>query len=670
MSFAELGTTATDAAAHGLLSHLGLSVTASLTAALRGEADYYIWSGDVWSNDLKAPAPGKFWIPALFQATDLPAAAKAVIVKKAKEGKVIDEARAVELMARWHSGLGASVVSLSPCAYVEIDHLPRAQQESAFAALSAATGLRWRLQVSSGGKSIHSYISFSRALDPTDPLRTEIQKLLIAILCGDTKITDAGRIMRRPGWDGPDRKQPVVHFDIGLDSIYGPEDVRDRLVSYARTLGINDVDRACDTLWLAEQLAVEAGRQFGEAALELAEHAAVLRDTRATPSDEDLDLALAMLGRAPRATGTTGTSCIARTGRGSKVASATASDMAAFANVPKFTRVAAPCCPGDKSPAGVVMSEPGDAGPRVWCHRHAQTVVVEVTRVATVISVEDLRDSSDAEFSDTSYSTPSPHGGRWWQPPIPEEAGVYLLNGPTGCGKTTAIQAASKAVSSTLAIGPTIRLVDNQSGDLAIPSYGDLDGDIFGPSAAVCLPSLGRWRDGAPELLVIDEVETIFSMLHSQQIMGRRGSTRSHGLTGPVYSQLASLIRATVQRGGRVICADANLSKRTVAVLRVMLAPTEGDQGKSKTESTIDYIMELFGHEADNPAPKVADPMPIKVIGPGKHQRRMHNPLVNEHRYEAAEDLLLALKASVESGQRAMVACDTRRGAQLVEALV
>ena len=353
-----LGHDATEAAAEALMGHLGLSVTASWDVAQAGTADYYLWSGAVPGDDA-----GRYWIPALYRSADLPQ-----VVAGVAEAKGISRAEAATRVQEYHSGLVDDRVALSIAAAVEIDHLPRAEQVRRYAALTAATGLQWALQAHSGGKSVHAYLSFDRPLDPKDPLREEIQHLLIATLEGDDVITSPGHLMRLPGFDGPARKQPVLHTDAAAH--YSPEAIRDRLVAYAEALGIADVGRAVRVLRLAHDLDLAARKTGGEAADEIREHASLLRATRGDPATADLDLAQAMLGgRGPVVT-------VKITGTGTQAAEPVTvvsdEDFAPWRGLPVGSRtVGCPLCGGGnhRRTAAVVRTH------GVRCHRCDVTVV-------------------------------------------------------------------------------------------------------------------------------------------------------------------------------------------------------------------------------------------------------------------------------------------------------
>lgn len=250
-----------------LLRHRIPDVTLDLSAALDGKARWYLWQGKI------GKATGKFWIPNLFDAAKLPAALDAL---KARHG--IGTFEAAGRMEKSHEGVGNPQIGLVPWAFCEMDALARDEQDRRLAALADATGLEWALRVFSGNKSVQAYLSYATPLDPADPLRLAIQRLLIVCVEGDTKITDLNRLMRLPGYKGADRQQPVLSLSTAT---YDAADVRDRLVAYANTLGIADADAAYRALQVAEDLEHEAARGHDDAD-EMLRVARRLRDDRAT----------------------------------------------------------------------------------------------------------------------------------------------------------------------------------------------------------------------------------------------------------------------------------------------------------------------------------------------------------------------------------------------------
>lgn len=345
----DLGVHASSAALAALTSHFNISITTSLPAALAGQADYFLWSGEYPGDE-----DGRYWVRGLIRSSDLPALLREAHekgVKKAQdEGKprpTMDDT--IDSFRRFRTGWENKWVAHYIGWVVEIDHLPRAEQERMYADLSAATGLRWSLKVFSGGKSVHAYLSPDRLLDPEDPkdpkdsIISDVEHLLWALLEGDFAVA-RGNLSRLPGWDGPHRKQPVVHLDPTAHHD-APEVIRDLLATYAASMGITDpyeavaalrlakrlFDRAAywpttaaavqplvdrlratrgaptdadielasagsQTLKLARDLVREGNKCGGEAGQDMREHADVLASTWDCPAKDDLDLAKAMLG--------------------------------------------------------------------------------------------------------------------------------------------------------------------------------------------------------------------------------------------------------------------------------------------------------------------------------------------------------------------------------------
>lgn len=432
-----IGIAATEAAAHAMFGNLGVSVTASYQDALDGKAEFYL----VHSGHPADKKGGRYWSLALLKSADIPALideAHAEAVKKARaEGRIIPTRdAAVDAFKRFHTGVKKHWLAGTVGAVVEIDHLPRAEQERLYDELEQATGLKWTLKVFSGGKSVHAYLAFDRLLSASDPIRLEIQQLLIAILEGDPAIVDPGRLTRLPGWCDPQgrREQPVLRLDDAAR--VAPEAIRDRLLAHATSIGMVQLDAAVSALQLAKRLddAARAPRDAvqahavptdavalaatlrttrftpkesdldlaqngarvlrtaaqlhsrseeagGMAGRELRQHADLLRLTWQSPKPDDLDLADAMLGRASWSSGVAG---IGARGIGGPSSSGvyyiSASEMEPFRDLAFGTRVVAPCCgtggSGRTDGSGVVMHQPGESS-RLYCHRCQHMILVD-----------------------------------------------------------------------------------------------------------------------------------------------------------------------------------------------------------------------------------------------------------------------------------------------------
>lgn len=437
--FPPLGKDATDAAATAMFEHHGLNITADPETAMAGGADYYL-TNCAHPADKKG---GRYWMLALVRCSDIPRIideAHSEAVAKAKdEGKREPSRDAVErLFFRFHLGVKKKWLVGVVGAVVEIDHLLRDEQERRYAALAATTGLRWTLQVFSGGKSVHAYFAFDRLVSPGDPLRLEIAHLLIAILEGDPAIVDAGRLTRLPGWRDRKgrREQPVLHLDESAR--YAPELIRDRLRAYSEAAGIVNVARAVEALKLAKRLddAARAPREGtrwphvppadaldlvsrlratrldpdetdldlaavgarvlrlaarlhtvseeegAEVGYEMGQHADLLRATWTSPTEDDIVLARTMLGFKSHTGAMASIRGARRLGRDGDdgVYFISREEMGIFQSLTKGTRVVAPCCglggSGRTDGSGIVMHEAGE-GARLWCHRCDHVVLAD-----------------------------------------------------------------------------------------------------------------------------------------------------------------------------------------------------------------------------------------------------------------------------------------------------
>lgn len=361
-----LGVDAKAAALSVIFDHFGVTVTDHFDNALAGKAGFYVWTGDVWDEDAGRRARGRFFIPALFKAADLPPTIIKVTATPRKDKTFRTAAQAIASVRDYHAGLGKSVVAHVVCSKAESDCLSLAQQRRALERLSDETGLRWALWVFSGGKSIHAYFAHDRLLTPDDQIIDEIHQLLCVLLLGDTAIGDPGRIMRLPGYDGTERQQPVEHLDPDPAIRYPPELIRDELRRVARARGFVDVAAAYKVLQLAKRLDDEADHRGGEYGQEIRDQATLLRRTHAKPDRAELDIAQLILK--------TKSALIAATDLPSqselrKVGETVFADLSAYANLPRNSRVVCPNCASGKSPKGFTNHEPGSVRPAIFCQR-------------------------------------------------------------------------------------------------------------------------------------------------------------------------------------------------------------------------------------------------------------------------------------------------------------
>ena len=413
-----------------------LKVTDSLHRALAepDRFDFYVWHGFTprfQERRYLGDVPGRFWIPALFDTRRL---ARAVIELANKSG--LDHDAALDRMQRYHSGLKHPYIGVAPFAFVEIDHLGKDEQIAAYEALTEATGLRWCLWVSSGGKSVHAYLRFTEPLTADDPLREEIQRLLIVTLQGDTQITNAGRLMRLPGFNSEERSQPALHLDA--DARYDSADVRDRLAAHARAMGIEDVGSAFEVLRLAERLEqrskpskVAAGKLGTEEAMELRALAADLRAHHADPDARDLRAARIATKQTVNVSATVPASGgTAVSGDAIRLTKAQAD---VYRNMAPGSVVPAPCCADHPDPKGYLF-EPLHGRVKGYCNRHGVSFYEVAERIHEHLTLEGVEwvtrddvDGIDAYLDNLSIGTEGPG-----TEPGPEDPGRPVWMRDTG----------------------------------------------------------------------------------------------------------------------------------------------------------------------------------------------------------------------------------------------
>ena len=611
---AQLGDSARNLAFNALTGHLGLNITFDWKTALDQVAPLYIWSGEHLGDK-----DGRFWIPALINTADL-----LNVIKSVAADKGIMPWEAEDRVRRWASGPRKKFCSEAICAAVEIDHLPRDEQERRYAPLTAATGLRWALQVFSGGKSVHAYLSFDKPISAGDPIRLEIQHLLIVILEGDHNIVDASRLLRLPGWDGSVRKQPVLHADASAH--YTSEGIRDRLKEYAASLGITDVELALQCLRTAKALDDAANRQSGgEAAHELREHAALLRKTRASPNEDYLTLAAFMLGRKgrSRSAGSVGTG-------GSWEGGEYRVPMATFAGLQERDRCIPPCCAGHHRETAVYLG-----GGRAWCHKCGQLVVEDRSKILSDPAIK-----FGGKVGKQRYLVL----GRMELP-----GGIHVLVADTGTGKTTRlaeiVKEARRRGERVLVIVHRRSLARDAAEAYGLDCYLDLQGDITSDGVVVSMDSLHRYQvdpgaeddllDGeavanrCPDWIIIEESESAFGHLGGGGTIPLVAGKSGRATAREVYLHVETLVRGTVAKGGRVVAADALAGGYTQATL-------------ARFAGCDQAALTLRGHRwtADDP----------EVIG-----------------YEKRQDVLAALLEVVaDSGKKPIIACTSAGAARRV----
>lgn len=563
----------------------GIKISNLIENIKSGAATAYLWTGhitghrDKQKDEYREGPAGQYWI-------GQPLAADFVLKTIAEHGE--------DAVVGRHKGLGtAGVAALISCPCeaddgdidaqaARLDDLDR-RTAMPFAVVALSGDIREASIKAAGvdpalverGKSIHATHVIEN-LDPNDSKQLavweKIQKHLIVILRGDTRIMDPPRLMRLPGVLGRriDGRHGPVRIQTCLRATpvaHNPHALLAALEKVAAEDGIADVEAAFDALELAEDLYEMAKGAFAEHRLEILEVADRVREARAV-ADEDGALAAAMLGRVPlphrsrgSASGTGGGTAAdgdtARVPATTPIAAADGRVMTladwGLQKIPDGSpvRVYAPCCDMGKRPSGSLFSN-GRGGARVWCHRHRRATSPEPPRhdahmvtpaavagvgIAWIDGVDPSRSADGADVGLThdpleggdSYNlqvhVSPPH--RWPHPPIPAVSGAYLLVAPCGHDKTTRTSQAAKAARRALVLSPTADLANVSAVVYGTEGYEDAAGPLLADRQSVCLPSLLRVpsvRDRAVnryDIIALDEIEGLMRLCHSTSIMTR-----------------------------------------------------------------------------------------------------------------------------------------------------
>ena len=216
-----------------------------------------------------------------------------------------------------------------------------------------------------------------------------------------------------------------------------------------------------------------------------------------------------------------------------------------------------------------------------------------------------------------------------WCPELPVQEGVFILKIPMGAGKTTQAAKLAKSYGEVVSIGPTRALTGALAHNLDLVSYEDISGDITEPRVAVCLPSLCRVSlDRKGFLLVLDEADQLFDLLHSKEIMRDQGDSGRN--THRVYAHLKFLM----QNAAQVVINDAYASPRIIREIARMIG--------AQTSPTIVSFP--------------TDYKPLKGFKEVKMKNRAH--------------LIWKILEAAEQGNKGVVACDTKEDVKVIAALL
>jgi len=525
--------------------------------------DYYVWEGPAMKGT------GRYFISGVFSLSDTRVLIDNV---KAKLG-LTDDRAAAEHISLYSTGLTEERVVGSVAAFCEIDHMPFDAQQAAYDAFSLATGLKWSMQVHSGGKSIHGWFFFDRILDPQDPIREQIQRLLIVAISGDSVITEALRKMRTPGTLAHhatgNRAQVVLALDE--EARYSPEHLLKTLKKYVRfRLGIVDAERAFSDLHLAELLFQRAKTKGHlwvgtEASLEIMDTAEKIRSQRGHVDPDLFSEGVQMVSQSD-----------VKRGRGSgstELIRVPPSTLDFIIGLGDSERVLCPVCRRD--PYSGIAHPLTQA---IYCHGCKALIVEHITGRKEICANHLLyikeKKTVGANSSDLVITTADLVGGKYVDAVSIKStaairgAGVVVIKAGRGRGKTYLGARVAEWVRAgngrIVGSAPTITLSRALSGSLKISNYRDHKEYRINESVVACTPSLtriGTWvptedgyQDRPIDLLVLDECE--------QQIRSLKGSHLSDAKAKSAWDSLVRL--ASKARSIYLLDADAGALTRSL----------------------------------------------------------------------------------------------------------
>lgn len=150
--------------------------------------------------------------------------------------------------------------------------------------------------------------------------------------------------------------------------------------------------------------------------------------------------------------------------------------------------------------------------------------------------------------------------------------GVTLIKSPKGTGKTEVLKPfitqCRKDDRSVLLIGHRVNLLRELSDRLDLDFYQDLSDNDTSEHMAICMDSLTRFdptKARAPDTIIIDESEQVFSHLTSQTMFGKRT---------PVFNTLVWALRSA----NRVIVLDADLTDQMTLEMLILIRGKRTEQ--------------------------------------------------------------------------------------------
>ena len=550
-----------------------------------------LWSGRVWDSGAGGPKAGEYVCPQL---------ADAAVTQGKSPGKIV-----------YGNGLkDASVVHLINC-FAENDDLSRTKQAERWDEL-VADGLPVPTLIDSGGKSLHGFLHIHQ-VNVEGMLQTwkETQYLLIALIGGDRQNTNPARKMRLGGSMLLGREQYILHVS---DVVTPLPELRQILIDLCEKRGIDWVAAIANA---TKTTNAKKGTYNGPSGY-------------LAPSD-------GAFGTIPNMN----VDCLSDT-HGTD----TLQGWKRRLTDGEFPDGKVPCCHhpfrDDKNQSAFLTLSRGgrlvirDSAGHPTLYEPHDTCSIDNDEGMVWIGSEKASEPEPSSVLDSEKMQP-----RWVCPDIPNDPGVYLLRGGTGAEKTQRSVEASEGLK-VLVVAPTQNLSADAARRFAATAYDEKTGRLPNEDRlAICLPSIHRVpRMSTYDLLVLDEIEGLMALVHSS-IMERaetvEGQPVKRVITDRIYHHLRGLCMTTLHRGGRVIVADAFVSKRGVRDITRLCNLKPGKTG-------------------------------IKVIAPPKGHQSLKGQ--KRMRYESREDALMALLVEVKAGASGTIATDSKSSVETLAAIL
>jgi hypothetical protein len=422
--------------------------------------------------------------------------------------------------------------------------------------------------VFSGNISIHS----SWTTIPTDRATWKrIQKGLVVLFDGDVLCASPIHKFRTGGIEIDGRKQSLL---FSHDNPHDPHELLASIELVLAEQGIDDIEAAFEALkhahalWKqAQNLEIDGNHEAAEQTRALA---LCIRDDKALPEDvgqgnEATSNSVKVIATSWTEAAPGDTLFTARTGQIGTAQQLLAGEKKIAVHCPYHN---------DKAPSAVLFR--GNP-PRLFCSVCSKSWAVSTTVGGERIGREHIKAMGRPNVN--VYENKGEYiGNRWKHGPLPQVSGLQVLVGPLGSGKTqVAVEACDGKT--VLTVAPTIRLVEANAERFSTINYREMEGPIMDQRATICLPSLMRVPpDRIFDVLVLDEWESLRELLYdvasnimTQRTQDKYGKWLQTRINYNIRNRLCVLLQNTLEAGGIVVVADANLSSSGFADLLTLV---------------------------------------------------------------------------------------------------